>query len=31
LTAVSGGSLVAGYSSHVTDNIVRVGFNYKLP
>ena len=30
LTAVTGGSLIAGYSSHVTDNIVRIGFNYKL-
>jgi len=28
IVSLSGGSLVAGYSSHVTDNIVRVGVNY---
>jgi outer membrane immunogenic protein len=28
LTAPSGGSLIAGYNTHVTDNIVRVGINY---
>jgi len=30
LVAVSGGPLIAGYSSHVTDNIVRAGLNYKF-
>jgi outer membrane immunogenic protein len=30
VTAISGGSLVSQFSSHVTDNIVRVGFSYKL-
>ena len=28
LTTPAGNSLVAGFSSHVTDNIVRVGLNY---
>ncbi len=28
LTSVTGGSLVAGYNTHVTDNIVRAGINY---
>ena len=30
LVAVSGGPLIAGYSSHITDNIVRAGLNYKF-
>jgi len=30
LTAVGGGVIATNYSSHITDNIVRVGINYKF-
>ena len=30
IPALGGGAITSNYSSHVTDNVVRVGINYKF-